>query len=81
MSLGWALSLFLALTYVVCVVFDLIFPDYAMYQTWSGLLPGFVWLTPFGFIVGLVESFLYGWYAALIFGELYNASANRGAEA
>ena len=69
--LGWALSLFLALTY-------LIFPAYAMYETWSGLLPGFVWLTPVGFIIGLVESFLYGWYAALIFGGLYNAIAARG---
>lgn len=76
--LGWALSLFLALTYVICVGFDLIFPDYAMYQTWSGLLPGFVWLTPGGFLVGLVESFLYGWYAALIFGGLYNFFAHRG---
>ena len=75
--LGWALSLFLAVTYLVCIAFDLIFPGYAMYQTWSGLLPGFVWLTPLGFIVGLVESFLYGWYAALIFGGLFNAIANR----
>jgi hypothetical protein len=50
-----------------------------MYETWSGLLPGFVWLTPVGFIIGLVESFLYGWYAALIFGGLYNAIAARGA--
>lgn len=76
--LGWALSLFLALTYLVCIAFDLIFPAYAMYETWSGLLPGFVWLTPVGFIIGLVESFLYGWYAALIFGGLYNAIAARG---
>jgi len=78
MPLGWALSLFLALTYLVCIAFDLIFPAYAMYETWSGLLPGFVWLTPVGFIIGLVESFLYGWYAALIFGGLYNAIAARG---
>lgn len=77
--LGWALSLFLALTYVVCVVFDLIFPGYAMYEVWSGLLPGFVWLTPAGFIIGLVESFVYGWYAAVIFGGLFNAIAGRGA--
>ena len=60
------------------IAFDLIFPAYAMYETWSGLLPGFVWLTPVGFIIGLVESFLYGWYAALIFGALYNAIAARG---
>lgn len=79
--LGWALSLFLVVTYLVCVGFDLIFPGYAMYEAWSGLLPGFVWLTPFGFFVGLVESFLYGWYAALIFGGLFNAVANRGAVA
>ena len=76
--LGWALSLFLAITYLVCVGFDLIFPGYAMYETWSGLLPGFVWLTPAGFVIGLVESFLYGWYGALIFGGLFNAIAARG---
>ena len=79
--LGWALSLFLALTYLVCIGFDLIFPGYAMYQSWAGLLPGFVWLTPAGFTIGLVESFLYGWYAALLFGGIFNAIANRGAKA
>lgn len=75
--LGWALSLFLALTYLVCIGFDLVLPQYAMFETWAGLLPGFVWLTPSGFAIGLVESFLYGWYAALIFGGLFNAIANR----
>lgn len=81
LPLGWALSLFLALTYVICVVFDLIFPGYAMYETWSGLLPGFVWLTPWGFVIGLVESFLYGWYVALIFGGMFNAISSRTASA
>lgn len=78
---GWALSLFLALTFVACVLFDLILPQYAMYETWSGLLPGFVWLTPGGFVIGLIESFLYGWYVALIFGGLFNAICNRRREA
>lgn len=77
--MGWALSLFLVLTYLVCVAFDLIFPGYAMYEVWSGLLPGFVWLTPQGFTIGLVESFLYGWYVALIFGGLFNALTSRSA--
>ncbi len=72
-DLGWAQSLFLSITYVVCVAFDLLFPRYVMYETWAGLLPGFVWLTPTGFAIGLVESFLYGWYVALVFGGLYNA--------
>lgn len=75
--LGWALSLFLMLTFVVCVVFDLIFPGYAMYESWAGLLPGFVWLTPLGFAIGLIESFLYGWYVALTFGGLFNVIATR----
>ena len=78
--LGWALSLFLVLTYLVCITFDLIFPDYAMYEVWTGLLPGFVWLTPTGIIIGLIESFLYGWYAALIFGGLFNAFVSRRVE-
>ena len=77
-ALGWALSLFLALTYAVCVAFDVILPKYAMYKAWAPLLPGFVWLTLPGFLIGLVESFLYGWYVALVFGGLFNAIANRG---
>ena len=75
--LGWALSLFLAVTYLACIGFDLVFPQYAMYETWSGLLPGFVWLTPIGFLIGLLESFLYGWYTALIFGGLFNVFVDR----
>ncbi|WP_420402421.1 DUF5676 family membrane protein [Nisaea sp.] len=71
--LGWALSLFLAITFLVCVIFDLLFPNFAMYESWAGLLPGFVWLTPAGFAIGLFESFLYGWYIALVFGPIYNA--------
>ena len=43
-AFGWAASLFLAATYVVCVGFDLIFPGYAMYAAWIGLMPGMTWL-------------------------------------
>lgn len=77
LDLGWALSLFLSVTYLACVAFDLLLPGYAMYETWSGLLPGFVWLSPAGFAIGLAESFLYGWYVALVFGGLYNALVAR----
>lgn len=80
LPLGWALSLFLVVTYLLCVAFDLIFPAYAMYGSWAALLPGFVWLTPISFVIGLVESFLYGWYAALVFGAFYNVSVTWGAE-
>ncbi|MBX3173518.1 MAG: hypothetical protein KF709_03855 [Gemmatimonadaceae bacterium] len=75
--LGWALSLFLAITYLACIVFDLAVPGSAMRDAWSGLLPGFVWLTPTGFALGLLGSLLYGWYIALLFGGLYNAIVRR----
>jgi len=76
-GLGMSLGLFLAITYVLCVVFDLIFPAHAMYATWLKLLPGFTWLTWPSFFLGLVESFAYGWYVALVFGPLYNLIVGR----
>jgi hypothetical protein len=42
-----------------------------MYEAWAPLLPGFEWLTWPGFLFGLVESYLYGWYIALVFVPLY----------
>ena len=36
------------------------------------LLPGFTWLTWQSFLLGLVESFLYGIYFGLVFVPLYN---------
>jgi hypothetical protein len=71
-TFGLSLSLFFAITYALCVGFDLLFPGQAMYQTWLRLLPGFTWLTWPSFLLGLVESFVYGWYVALIFGPLFN---------
>jgi len=72
LALGMGLGTFLALTFVLCVLFDLWFPELAMNPVWSPLLPGFTWLTWPSFFLGLAESFSYGWYVALIFGPLYN---------
>lgn len=36
------------------------------------ILPGFRWLTPAGFVIGLLESFLYGAYTGLLFTPIYN---------
>jgi hypothetical protein len=40
-AFGNATSLFLAITFAVCVGFALLFPEHAMFQTWQRLLPGF----------------------------------------
>jgi len=72
LALGLSLSAFLGITFVLCVLFDLWFPDLAMNPVWTPLLPGFSWLTWPSFFLGLAESVGYGWYIALIFGPLYN---------
>jgi hypothetical protein len=71
-TFGLSLGFFFVITYVLCVGFDLLFPGHAMYQTWLRLLPGFTWLTWPSFLLGLIESFVYGWYVALVFGPLFN---------
>lgn len=40
-AVGHATSLFLAVTFALCVGFDLMFPEHAMYENWQRLLPGF----------------------------------------
>ena len=76
-ALGMSLGLFLAITFAACVGFDLLVPGQAMYQNWLKLLPGFTWLSWPSFLLGLGESFGYGWYVALIFGPLFNFFAAR----
>jgi hypothetical protein len=76
-TFGLSLGLFLAITYVLCVGFDLLFPSQAMHPSWQLLLPGFTWLTWPTFLLGLVESFGYAWYVALIFCPLFNFFAAR----
>jgi len=76
-AFGMSLGLFFTITFALCVGFDLLFPGQAMYQAWLRLLPGFTWLTWPSFLLGLIESFAYGWYIALIFGPLYNFFVTR----
>ena len=71
-ALGLSLGLFFAITFVLCIAYDLLFPGHAMNSAWLRLLPGFIWLSWGSFLLGLVESFAYGWYVALVFGPLYN---------
>ena len=78
-GVGHATSLFLSITFVLCVGFDLLFPSHAMYQTWERLLPGFTWISWNSFLIGLIESYGYGWYATLIWVPLYNFAARDAA--
>ncbi len=74
----WSLGLFAALTFVVCVLYGLIVPESLHMTDWlEQILPGFTWLTPLGFLIGLVEAFLYGVYAGLAYGLIHNALTRR----
>jgi len=55
-ALGWSLGLFLAVTYSVCVLFDLAFPSVAMNKTWLPLLPWVSVATLSGFLLGLLRA-------------------------
>ncbi len=77
LALGMSLGSFFALTFVLCVLFDLWFPTLAMNSVWAPLLPGFTWISWPSFFLGLIEAIAYGWYIALIFGPLYNFFAMR----
>jgi len=74
-ALGWSLGLFFAITFTICVLFDLIFPSVAMNRVWLPILPWVTWITPFSFLLGLLETFLYGWFVALIFAPIFNRFA------
>ncbi len=77
-AIGHATSLFLAISYSLCVAFDLLFPEYQMYQAWEKLLPGFTWLSWPSFFIGLIESYGYGWFFALVWAPLFNVFSARG---
>lgn len=76
-AVGQATGFLLAISFILCVVFDLVFPEQAMFQTWQKLLPGFVWLSWKSFIIGVIETYAYGWYFALIWVPLFNVFSAR----
>ncbi len=76
----WSLGVFGAASFVLCVVYGLLVPEpLHMKQVLLILLPGFTWLSLGSFLLGLVESFLYGVYAGLVYVPLYNALHRRWA--
>ena len=78
----WSLALFSVISFVFCVLYGLVVPaSLHMPEFLVAVLPGFQWLTPGGFVIGLAESFLYGAYAGLVYVPIYNALAKRRAAA
>lgn len=69
----WALGTFTLFSYLVCIAYGLVVPQSLhMHQFLEITLPGFKWLTVWRFLLGVVESFLYGVYAGLVYTPFYN---------
>ncbi len=70
----WSLGIFLAFSYILCVLYGLVVPQrmHGMVNFLEAVLPAFRWLTFGGFILGLIESFLYGVYIGIVFVPIYN---------
>jgi hypothetical protein len=79
-ALGMSLSLFFAISFVLCILGYLIMPGLPVkHEALAIFLPGFELLTWRGFVIGLAESYAWGWYIALVLGSLYNFFAARQA--
>lgn len=69
----WSLGIWAAISFLVCVLWGLITPEALhMHAFLEQILPAFEWLTWWGFLLGLVESFLYGFYAGIVFVPVHN---------
>ena len=70
---SWALATTTMISYLVCIAYGLATPmSLHMHGFLEQVLPGFKWLTWPGFLIGLIESFLYGAYAGLVYVPIYN---------
>ena len=74
--LGLALSSFLAISFLLCAVGELI-PGVRSIHFLHVLYPDVDWSRPTTIGLGLLWSVLTGWYVALVFGGLYNFFASK----
>ena len=70
----WSLALWAMFTFMFCVAFAMLTPQSInMHALLLQVLSGFEWFSWRGFLVGLIQSFLYGVYAGVSFVFIYNA--------
>jgi hypothetical protein len=71
-------AVLLALSFVLCVAFGLVAPEgFHMKALLEAALPGFRWISPGAFFLGLIESLLWGLYLGGGFAWIHNLLARR----
>lgn len=68
--------------YLVCVAVGVVWPDvFGMRASFPTLFPGFTWLDPGSFLLGLVEVAVYGLAAAAVATFAWNFAVDRSPRA
>lgn len=74
----WTTTLFATLSYLLCVTVGLLLPESAsMHRLLELLLPAFTWISLGSFILGLIESALWGAYLGAGYALIHNALYRR----
>jgi uncharacterized protein DUF5676 len=77
-----ALAISGAIFYLLCIVGRFVAPETGYHESLlEAVLPGFEWLTPLGFVAGLVGSMVYGAVMGAVFSTVHNAMARTWKEA
>lgn len=73
-----SLASFSAISFALCVGYGLLVPA-AFHPAWllESILPAFKWLSIGSFVLGLIESALYGAFAGALYSVLYNYFTRR----
>jgi len=78
LAFGLALSAFFAVSFTICVLGYLYVPiPGVQHESLAIFLPGFTLLSWGSYLLGLIESIIWGWYIALVFGSIYNFCVTR----
>lgn len=66
-------AVWMGVSFTICVLGGVLAPGLPIrHQTLELLLPGFTWISLGSFVLGLVESLLYGVYAAAVLVVVHN---------
>ena len=69
----WSLAIWTAFSYAFCVVYGMLTPSSIHMSAFlQQVLPGYESNSWSGFNIGLIESFLYGAYAGIVYVLIYN---------
>jgi hypothetical protein len=73
-----SLASFGGITFALCVGYGLLVPA-KVHPSWllEAILPGFTWLSIGSFVLGVIETSLYGAFAGALYSALYNYFARR----